>query len=104
MGSPSDLSPQTSVLVSLYSHAPAARTIDRATRGRTTVSDPGFVVGGRYENTAGVYDVIAIDASSVRIRYANGFEMSLPAQGLWFQYEALVAERTGRPIAPVRPA
>ena len=70
------------------------------------MSEPGFVVGGRYASTAGDYVVVAIDDGSVRIRYDNGFEMSLPAQGLWAQYEALIQERMGRtgPPAPSKPA
>jgi hypothetical protein len=64
------------------------------------VSEPGFVVGGRYANTAGEYEVLALDGGAVRIRYANGFEMSLPAQGLWAAWETVVEQRTGRPAAP----
>lgn len=68
------------------------------------MAETGFVVGGRYANAAGEYEIVTLDGPSARIRYANGFEMSLPAQGLWAQWEALVAERTGRPAAPPRPA
>lgn len=67
------------------------------------MSDPGFVVGGRYANTAGEYEVVELADGYVVIRYANGFQMRLPAHGLWAQWEALVAERTGRPIATEPP-
>jgi hypothetical protein len=60
------------------------------------VSEPGFVVGGQYENAAGPYTVVALENGSVRLRYASGFEMTLPSQGLWAQWEAIVSERTGR--------
>jgi hypothetical protein len=66
------------------------------------VSEMGFVVGGQYANAAGDFGVLAIDGNMVRIRYANGFEMTLPGQGLWAQWEALVAQRTGRPVAEPR--
>lgn len=66
------------------------------------MAEPGFVVGGRYQSAAGEYEVVAVDGSTVRIRYVNGFEMSLPGQGLWAQWEALVQERSGRPAAPAR--
>ncbi|MBI2761757.1 MAG: hypothetical protein HYX51_10075 [Chloroflexi bacterium] len=68
------------------------------------MSEMGFVVGGQYANAAGDYGVLAIDGNLVRIRYANGFEMTLPGQGLWAQWEALVAQRTGRPVAEPRSA
>lgn len=68
------------------------------------MSEPGFVVGGRYANTAGEYEVQAIEESAVRIRYATGFEMKLPEQGLWAQWEAVVTERTGRPAPAERAA
>jgi hypothetical protein len=61
------------------------------------VSEPGFVVGGRYRNAAGEYEVLALEGATTRIRYANGFEMNLPAQGLWAQWEALVAQANPRP-------
>jgi hypothetical protein len=61
-------------------------------------------VGGQYENAAGRYDVLGIDGGTVRIRYANGFEMNLPERGLWAQWEQLIAERTGRPLVAPKPA
>ena len=64
------------------------------------MSEPGFVVGGRYANTAGEYDVLALEGGSVRIRYTNGFEMNLPAQGLWAAWETVVEQRSGRPATP----
>lgn len=64
------------------------------------MSEPGFVVGGTYGNAAGDYVVLAIEGGMVRVRYTRGFEMSLPANGLWEQWEQLVAERTGRPLNP----
>lgn len=67
------------------------------------MSDPGFVVGARYATAAGEYTVLALSGSTVHIRYDNGFEMSLPAQGLWAQWEAIVRERTSRPNAAPRP-
>ncbi len=66
------------------------------------VSDPGFVVGGRYANTAGEYTVMDIADGAVRIRYASGFEMSLPTQGLWAQWEAILDQRLGRTAAPAK--
>ncbi len=68
------------------------------------MSEPGFVVGGRYANAAGDYDVLAIEDGKVRIRYARGLELTLPAGGLWSQWEQLVAERTGRPLTPAKAA
>lgn len=64
------------------------------------MSEPGFVVGGTYENAAGAYGVLSIDGNMVRVRYGSGFEMTLPAQGLWAQWEAIVRERTGRTEEP----
>ena len=68
------------------------------------MAEPGFVVGGTYANAAGEYEVKAIDGGMVRIRYANGFQMTLPAQGLWAQWEALVQQRMATTAAPARPA
>ena len=68
------------------------------------MAEPGFVVGGRYANAAGEYEVESIDGSMVRIRYANGFHMTLPAQGLWAQWETLVQQRMAPAAAPPRPA
>ena len=70
----------------------------------TPVSEAGFVVGGRYANAAGEYEVLTVDGGTVRVRYTRGIEMALPAQGLWAQWEALVAERTGQPAPASRPA
>lgn len=68
------------------------------------MSEPGFVVGGHYRNSAGEYEVLALEGASVRIRYANGFEMTLPAQGLWAQWQAQLAQEAPRPSAPTRAA
>jgi hypothetical protein len=69
---------------------------------RRAVTEPGFVVGGSYANAAGEYTVLALEGGMVRIRYAGGVEMSLPAQGLWAQWEALVRERAARAAPPSR--
>jgi len=77
---------------------------------RVLDTEPGFVVGGRYASRAGVYEVLAIAGGMVRIRYEQGLEMTLPAQGLWAQWQALQAARdvkppTSRPgAAPRTPA
>jgi hypothetical protein len=68
------------------------------------VAEPGFVVGGQYRNTAGEYQILALDGGSARIRYANGFEMTLPEQGLWAQWEALIAQGAPRPAPSTRAA
>lgn len=57
-------------------------------------TEPGFVVGERYASRAGVYEVLAITGRMVRIRYEQGLEMTLPAQGLWAQWRALQSART----------
>jgi hypothetical protein len=62
------------------------------------------VVGGRYRNAAGEYEVLALAEGKARIRYANGLEMTLPAGGLWAQWEALIAEAAPRPAPAARPA
>lgn len=72
-------------------------------------TEPGFVVGGRYASRAGVYEVLAISGGMVRIRYEQGLEMTLPAQGLWAQWQALQAARdaatsASRPVTPPRAA
>ena len=73
----------------------------------SAASDPSFVVGGRYANSAGEYDVLAIENGSVRIRYGNGFEMRLPARGLWAQWQEVLRQRSGEtagsPIAVTPP-
>jgi hypothetical protein len=77
---------------------------------RVLDTEPGFVVGERYASRAGVYEVLAIAGGMVRIRYEQGLEMTLPAQGLWAQWQALQAARdvkppTSRPgAAPRTPA
>lgn len=76
---------------------------------RVLDTEPGFVVGERYASRAGVYEVLAIAGGMVRIRYEQGLEMTLPAQGLWAQWQALQAARdvktpTSRPGAAPRTA
>lgn len=66
------------------------------------MSEPGFVVGGRYRNAAGEYELLTLEDGKARIRYASGLEMTLPAGGLWVQWEAMVAEAMPRPAAPPR--
>ncbi len=63
-------------------------------------TEPGFVVGERYASRAGVYEVVAISGGMVRIRYEQGLEMTLPAQGLWAQWQALQAARHTGTSAP----
>lgn len=60
---------------------------------RALDTEPGFVVGERYASRAGVYEVLAIAGGMVRIRYEQGLEMTLPAQGLWAQWQALQTAR-----------
>lgn len=39
---------------------------------------PTFYVGGRYENRAGLFEVVAIDGDSMRIRWDTGREVTTP--------------------------
>lgn len=64
------------------------------------MTEPGFVVGGQYANAAGEYTVVALEDGSARVRYGSGIELTLPAGGLWAQWEKIIEERTGRPAAP----
>ncbi|MER3420325.1 MAG: hypothetical protein C4290_07300 [Chloroflexota bacterium] len=63
-------------------------------------TEPGFVVGERYASRAGVYEVLAVIGGKVHIRYEQGLEMTLPAQGLWAQWQALRAARDTAPSPP----